>query len=240
MASRVHDTPNKRKISIWNTFIAPLKNRARPDNFYVNPNKKKVRGWGRKISELDNWGKAIFYPDLGGWNNGGEYTYDRYRQWPWYTFYGERHPPLWFFRELLKQYVSAYDNWDRIFRERNEPYDLQIEIHDSNYILSALECRRVQEWGHKHYYHPPAKVQRTFPINKFRSKKYDLSGFKWELCVEEDVIFESDLKWRERTKESLLNGGYAEYENHQGDVYFAKRTGDVWVGRKVISRPHIS
>ena len=188
---------NQKQIPLWQRNIPP--------------NKRKIRGWKRRVRFLHNWGKWIYEPDLENWNSGSDYTYERYRESPWYTFYGKRHPPLWFFKEIIKQYVSAFQNWVNIFQEKNEPYDLQLELHDPNYIFSEIEARRTEQVGQRIYYWPLSEVQRHFPHEKFASKE-SLTELDWELCIEEDYIFENDIEWRGKTKEALLSEGYVKRE----------------------------
>ena len=224
----------RNKVKIIQRHFASLskwRNKSSIDTGYLDPNKWKIRGWNRRLRFLHFWGGWILTPDLKNWHSSDDYIYERYKIYPWYRFGKHRQPPLWFFKELIKQFVGAYDNWDKIFKERKEPYDLFVGIYNPHFILSKVECRRMEENGDKYEYWPFSKVNKPFPFDKFQSNAYDLTKFDWELCIEEDVIFESEFEDSETNEQVLLSKGYEKRENQHG-VYFAKRIGDVWMGRK--------
>jgi hypothetical protein len=201
-------------------------------DIYVPSNKNKIRGWKRKANALNDWGNAIQLPYLKYWNNGSNYMDAGYKAYPWYGFYGYRHPPIWFLKTLLQHLVCAYDKWNQVLKERNEPFDLFIELHDPNYILTELSCKRTDAFGIETYYWPPSEKQKPFPHNKFALKNYDITVFDWKLCDEEDYVFEDDVYWRNTTIEKLLSKGYYKTQTAKGETYYAKKTGEVWIGRK--------
>jgi hypothetical protein len=227
----------ERNTSTWKNIVQTIKWRTEVahDNEYIPSTKNKIRGWKRKADELNNWGNAIQSPYLKYWNNGGKFTHANYKAYPWYGFYGYRRPPMWFFKILLQHLLCAYDKWNKVLKERNEPYDLFIELHDSNYILSELNCKRTDAWGVRTYYWPLAEKQKPFPHSKFAVKGYDINAFEWVLSEEQDIVFEDEAYWRNTTIEKLLAKGYYKTETDKGEIYYAKKTGDVWIGRKTDS-----
>lgn len=116
------------------------------------------------------------------------FTRDRYTVYPWYNFYKHREPPLWFFREIIMRLVIAFDSWEKIFIQREEPYDLFIRIYDPHYILSDIHCVKMEQQGDKYLYWPPSEVSKNFPFDKFGCKDYNLSKFDWELRVELSLL----------------------------------------------------
>jgi hypothetical protein len=201
------------------------------DHAYINPNKQKIRGWKRRVRFLNNWGTAILNPPENFFQTNREYVYKRYRMYPWYNFYKHRQPPLWFFNILIEHFVRAYENWEKVFHESKEPYDLYLEIYDPHYILSEIECRKMKDHGDKYFFWPPSAATKSFPFDRFQSRACDLSAFEWELHIEEDFLFESELEDRETTANKLINNGYIKYDSENG-IYYAKAIGDVWMGRR--------
>ena len=90
---------NKKKVSRWRYFTALSKrNDSWNDLGYIDPNKWKIRGWKRRLKFLHNWGDWILTPDSAHWDSSSGYAYERYKVYPWYSFFKHREPPLWFFK----------------------------------------------------------------------------------------------------------------------------------------------
>jgi hypothetical protein len=224
----------ERTISFLRDIAQSRKWKIKAENadMHFPSNKNKIRGWKRKANALNDWGNAIQLPYLGYWNNGGNFINASYKAYPWYGFYGYRRPPTWFLKILLQHLVCAYDKWNQALKECNEPYDLFLELHDPNYILTKLNCKRTDAFGIETYYWPLSEKQKPFPYNKFALKKYDIAAFEWKLCDEEDYVFENEVYWRNTTVEKLLTEGYYKTQTDKGEIYYAKKTGEVWIGRK--------
>jgi len=75
-----------------------------------------------------------------------------------------------------------------------------------------------------------SNLVKSFPYDTFGSKTY-LSDCDWGLADEEHVHFESDFDYADFTADDLLNDGFVKKVQRENEVYYAKRLGDIWIGR---------
>jgi hypothetical protein len=197
-----------------------------------NSNRKKIRGWKRRIRQIDRWGEDLKKPNIKWFKQANaRHVYDRCYLSPFYRF-DRRHPPLWFFKLIIAKFIAAYSQWEKVFEESGIPYDLQIWLYDPSYIQSEIICYKMQERGEHMKLGWEAKEQKPFPYKKFAGKNYDLNEFEWVLAEENNVVWEDDLDYIESTLEELLADGYEKKELEDEQVYYSKRIGDEWIGRR--------
>jgi hypothetical protein len=198
---------------------------------YYHSNHKKIRGWKRRIRQIDVWGEGIKKPYLKFFNETGDYTYDRCTLYPFYAL-EKRHPPLWFYKLIIAKFIAAHKEWEKIFNDLNIAYDLQIWLYDPSYIRSEIICRKVEKKGDIIMYAWESKLKKTFPYGQFALNNVDLKQFEWVLTDEELVTFESELEDEGFTADELLADGYVKKDSGENGFYYAKRIGDLWIGRK--------
>ncbi|MGZ3820226.1 MAG: hypothetical protein ACXVB6_06520, partial [Mucilaginibacter sp.] len=190
------------------------------------------RGWKRRIRQVDRWGEKIKQPYLDYFlSENGRHTYDRCYLYPFYTL-DKRHPPLWFFKLIISKFILVFTEWEKTFDKLGVPFDLQIWLYDPSYIQSEIICYKMQERGEHMQLGWQAGVQKPFPYQKFASKEYDLNQFDWVLAEENNVIWDDDLDYAEFTLAEILADGYEKRELEDGQVYYTKRVGDEWIGRR--------
>lgn len=196
-------------------------------------NRKKIRGWKRRIRQLNRWGDYIQKPDMQYFDRSGGYTYDRCTMDPFYRLV-KRHPPLWFYRLIINKFISACHNWQRVFNDSGLNYDLQLQLYDPSYILSKIICYRVEDKNDRITFAWENDDEKPFPYRKFNNPAL-LEQFDWVLADEELVVFESELEDEDYTAEELLADKYVAKESEKHGIYYAKRIGDIWIGRMKIN-----
>jgi hypothetical protein len=195
-------------------------------------NKKKIRGWKRRIRQVDRWGEWIKQPYLDYFiSEGGRYTYERCTLYPFYTL-DKRHPPLWFYKHIINKLVTAYSIWEHVFKELSVPHDLQLWLYDPAYIRSEIICYKMAEEGQHKRFVWESELEKPFPYEKFSSFGIDLTKFEWILADDANIHFEDDFDYAGFTLEDLLADGYAKKEQGEGEIYYSKRVGDIWIGRR--------
>jgi hypothetical protein len=198
---------------------------------YRNPLKKKIRGWKRRIRQVERWGESIKQPYLNYFiSNRDSHTYNRCYLYPFYSL-DKRHPPLWFYKLILSKFIAAYFDWEKAFNKIGLPYDLQLWLYDPAYIRSEITCYRTNEEGERRRFAWESMLEKPFPYDQFASPLFDLEQFDWILADDEDVIWEDDLDINETTDTQLIGEGFIRKEASDNEVYFAKRVGDIWMGR---------
>ena len=76
-----------------------------------------------------------------------------------------------------------------------------------------------------------SEIDKPFPVEKFASKGYDLTAFEWILADDAIIHFESDFDYADFTADELLAERYVKKIQGDNEVYYAKRAGDIWIGR---------
>ena len=192
---------------------------------------KKIRGWKRRVRHLDKWGELIKQPNTKCFLiEQGRYTYERYTVSPFYNLV-KRHPPLWFYKLIIAKFVTAYSDWQKTFDNLVVAYDLQLWIYDPAYIRSEIICYKMQQHGEQMRFTWESDLCKPIPYEKLGSKQYNLQDFEWMLADDEHIHFEYDLEDADFTADDLLAEGYFRKEQGDGMVYYAKRLGDLWIGR---------
>ncbi len=198
-------------------------------------NRKKIRGWRNQIKKIENWYLAYSTPNvesLNSWND--EYV----KIWidPWCRL-EKRNPPLWYFRLILDKLSTLYDLWNSEFSNGDYPYDLQLWLFENNYIESELVSVRVDYENEKrNNFFLPCESERSFPVDKFKSKNFDFSDFDWSLNYATRNYFEKSGNLSESDVNDLIKRKfnqeiiYKDTENE--DRHFWKPYDYVWIGRK--------
>ena len=198
--------------------------------FYHSPN-KKIRGWKRRIKQVNKWGEIIKTPFIDRFlSQNDSNTYYRCTISPFYAL-EKRQPPLWFFKLIISKFILAYFEWDKVFKKLVIPYDLQIWIYDPHFIWSEIICYRMEGDNELRRHVWESENQKAFPSKRFKHESYDLEQFSWKYGDEEHVIFESDLEDEETTASELLNQSFIKKQQFLDEVYYAKKIGDIWIGR---------
>ncbi len=192
------------------------------------PTRKKIRGWKRRIRQIDRWGEWIKSPDLKYFEKSG-YTYERCTLSPFYMIV-RRNPPLWFYKLIVSKFITAYKIWAVELDQTGIPYDLMLWLYDPAFIQSEIISYKVEHEGDRARFSWESDVQKPFPYSKFNHPLYNLNEFEWMLADDENVTFlsemdeKSDLDW-------YINNGYVKKVQKEGEIYYAKRTGNIWMGR---------
>jgi hypothetical protein len=196
----------------------------------MNLNKKKIRGWKRRVKILNAWGERILGVDPDVLNEYGR-AYQKCIIDPFYRF-DKRHPPLWFFKLIVGKLVIAFDAWGEVFKGNGQPYDLQLWIYEPNYIWSQLVCKKVDVNNKKYNYFSEMENQYAFPFEKFaNSNPEHLKTFDWARCAEQTYVDQYDIDEGYYTVDELIHNGYEKQTHQNGEIYYAKIIGNVWVGR---------
>lgn len=199
---------------------------------YYNSSRKKVRGWKRRVRHLNQWGAQIKQPYTNYFvTERGRYTYERYTVPPFYNLV-KRHPPLWFYKLMIAKFIDAYSEWQKFFEKLGIPYDLQLWLYDPAYIRFEIICYKMKQHGERQRFSWESGLEEPFPYKKFASKAYNLHNFEWTLADDEDVCFENNLDDADLTADDLITDGYVQKTQPDGMVYYAKRIGNIWIGRR--------
>jgi len=197
-----------------------------------NPKRKKIRGWKRRVRQLERWGELIKEPYLKHFvSDTGRHTYERCYLSPFYRL-DKRQPPLWFFKMIIGQFVKAFQSWEVVFKKLGQPHDLQFWLYDPAYISSEIICHKMQHSGDIKRFSWESDFTKPFPFGKLGSPEYYLTQFDWVLADDAQIHFEDDLEYADFTEADLLADGYIKKIQDDGNAYFTKRTGDIWIGRR--------
>ena len=193
------------------------------------PLRKKIRGWKRRVKQVERWGEWIRNPDLKYYDQSG-FTYDRCTLSPFYMLV-KRHPPLWFYKLIIEQFIIALYEWDKVFQDRGEPYDLILWLYDPAFIRSEIICYKVDKAGERMRFSWDSDLDKQFPVKKFESKKYNIELLNWELGDDQNIHFESELEDEDFSAQDLLKEGFIKKTQNKNEIYYAQRVGDLWMGR---------
>ncbi|TWR28236.1 hypothetical protein FPZ42_03205 [Mucilaginibacter achroorhodeus] len=195
-----------------------------------NSNKKKIRGWKRRLKYIDRWGKIIAIPSLVTFNKTG-YDYERCYLPSFYKLI-RRQPPLWVYKIIIGKFITAFNQWESIFKSHGSPFDLILWLYDPAYIQSEIICYKIDQIGeHKRFYWE-SKLSKPFPFQKLFSPFYDLEQFEWILGDDSNIIFQSEIEDDGLDVNDYLKEGYTKHLHAQHGVYYEKRNGDIWIGRR--------
>lgn len=199
------------------------------DNYYSH--KSKIRGWKRRVKQIDNWGEVIKQPWLNWFKDEkGQYTYERCTLSPFYCL-EKRQPPIWFFKLIISKFTGAYLEWLPIFQSLGIPFDLMLKLYDPAYVRSEIISYKVAEKGEFKRFIWESDLIKEFPYEKFACQGYGLEKFEWVLADEEDIIFQSEIDYDDLDLNAYLLDGYIKKTQNGNEIYYAKRIGDIWIGR---------
>jgi hypothetical protein len=192
---------------------------------------KKIRGWKRRIKQINRWGEDILEPDLEWFALTS--SRDIYRRCTISPFYNleKKHPPLWFYKLIVTKFIAAYDTWKQALDQLGIPYDLQIWLFNPSFIRSEIVSWKMKEFNQQMKFSWESNLVKPFPHETFSSKAAHLNDFEWILADEEIIHFENDFDNADFTLEDLINDGYEKKVQNENEVYYAKRIGDIWIGR---------
>jgi hypothetical protein len=128
--------------------------------------------------------------------------------------------------------VTAYSEWQKTFDNLDLPYDLQLWLYDPAYIRSEIICYKMQQHGEQMRFSWESDLSKPFPYEKLGSKQYNLHDFDWILADDEAVCYEDDLEDADFNADDLLADGYSRQGQGDETIYYAKRLGDIWIGRR--------
>jgi len=199
---------------------------------FYNSKIKKIRGWKRRIKQVEQWGEIIKQPHLNYFlSESGHHTYERCYLSPFYRL-NKRQPPLWLYKIIIGKFIAAFESWEAVFKELDIPYDLQLWLYDPAFISSEIICYKMQREGEIKRFSWESEFTKPFPFAKLSSLRYDLNQFDWVLADDAFVHFEDDLEYADFTEADLLADGYIKKTQDDGTIYFTKRIGDIWIGRR--------
>jgi hypothetical protein len=200
---------------------------------YYIPKRRKIRGWKRRVKQVDRWGDLIKQPNTEWFKREStKHMYERCFLSPFYLA-EKRHPPLWFYKRIISKFITAYEAWAKDLTKLEMPFDLMLWIYDPAFIRSEIISWKVEEAGQqkRFVWESESESDKSFPYQRFDSPLYDLHQFEWTLADDENIHFEDDFEDADFTAADLLAGGYIKKVQGSGEVYYAKRLGDIWIGR---------
>jgi len=199
---------------------------------YRNFQSKKIRGWKRRIRQIDRWGERIKEPNLEWFKREGTtHLYQRCYLSPFYMA-ERRHPPLWFYKLVIRKFIAAYEVWEQQLKQTGTPSDFMLWLYDPAFIQSEIIAWKVEEPGTLKRFVYESELKKPFPYKKFESKEYNLFDFDWILADDELVHFEDDFEYADFTLGDLLSDGYVKKIQGDNQIYYSKRVGDIWIGRR--------
>lgn len=199
-----------------------------------NSNKKKIRGWKRRLKYIDRWGESITTPSLAIFHKTG-YDYERCYLPSFYKLI-RRQPPLWVYKIIIGKFITAFNQWEKIFKPQNTPFDLMLWLYDPAYIQSEIICYKIEDTCEPKRFYWESQRSKPFPSQKFSSPLYDLEQFEWILGDDSDIIFQSEIEDDDCDVSEYLKNGYTKNVHPQHGIYYEKRNGDIWIVRRKLSQ----
>jgi hypothetical protein len=197
---------------------------------YYHSKRKKIRGWKRRLRFIKQWGEHIKVPYLPNFYKSG-YDYERCYLPSFYTL-ERRHPPLRIYKEIIEKYIAAFDEWEKVYKNQETPFDLLLWIYDPAYIQSEIICYRMDYAAEQKSFAWESECNKPFPFKKFASPNYDLKQFEWTLGDDAAIIFQSEIDDEGLNVNEYLNDGYIKKVQSENEIYYKKRLGDIWIGRR--------
>jgi len=195
--------------------------------------KKKVRGWKRHKRSIEVWKQTVMNLDM-------DYVRDNERDYvklwirPFYSL-PKTNPPNWFNRLLFNAMIDVYLNWHEKMTDENEDFYLKIWLYEPNFIRSQIVVSYKDYIDFYKYTFDRNPITKNFPIHKCKSLEDKLSMFDWELCIDADEYWESEMKEYMKLAEieEIINKSYRTKKvssSYGDDVLYKVNVGDVWLG----------
>ena len=209
---------------------------------------KKIRGLKRKVANIQNWINEYLELNVGHLNE-HKYEYAKVYVDPWdnltLTDSQIPEPKGKAKKDILNGLEKIYDSWKTELEKLNKPYYLKIWLYEPRISKSQVVCA-IDD---KIEYYENIFEKADFKENNSSFTKQLSSDFNWQLKLDEEPYWESDLLWPidqyERIEDSysdrrlltkLKKGNYKNKEidspnGNKDTIYFLPK-GKIWVGEK--------
>jgi len=205
----------------------------------ANPfsNKKKIRGWKRRIKQIEQWKQRHIDLDIELLSRNNR---DYVKLWinPFYRL-TRRNPPMWYSRLILEAMIKVYQSWSQQMKSLNEPFYLKIWLYNPNFIESQIVVAFRECIDYYDNTFDKSNDIKAFPSHLY-GKKVDLQEFKWELAIDSDNYWLSDLREdiplgfkTDKDIEVIKNKAYKNETvnfSYGEDTVYKVKVGDVWLG----------
>ena len=200
-------------------------------------NKKKIRGWKRHKRRIEKWKQSAIDLNM---DYVRKYQKDYVKLWhPVYSLIPEN-PPAWFNRLLLEAMIDVYLNWHEKMKAENEEFYLKMWLYDPDFMRSQIVVSYkycIDYYNNTFDKHP---IVKPFPIHTYASLEDKLSLFQWELHIDADEYWDSELiedielGFKTVTEvEDIKSKSYQTKKiqlSYGDDTRYRVDTGDVWLG----------
>ena len=207
-------------------------------NDLYDSNKKKIRGWKRHKRKIENWRRNVIDLDMDYVRN-NQRDYAKLWIHPFYSF-NRRNPPNWYNRLLLNEMIDVYLNWFEKMAEEKESFYLKIWLYEPNFINSQIVVSYKDCINYYDRTFDKNPIKKNFPIHKYKSLEDKLSLFDWEICIDMDEFWASDLKedidlgFKTTAEvEEIITKSYGTDKvslDDGDDILYKVNIGDVWLG----------
>ncbi|MGL4522227.1 MAG: hypothetical protein ACRCWQ_06730 [Bacilli bacterium] len=202
---------------------------------FYHSKKKKIRGWKRHKRKIERWRQNAMDLDM---NFVREHQRDYAKLWI-YPFYSINHtnPPNWYNCLLLNEMIDVYQYWNEKMTEENEDYYLKIWLCDPCFIGSQIvvayrDC--LNFYDETFDTNPTLK---PFPLHKYKSLANKLALFDWELYIDANMYWESEMQedielgFHTIAEINAIKNKSYSAEKKNDDVLYKVSVGDVWLGK---------
>lgn len=205
---------------------------------FYHSKKKKVRGWKRHKRKIEKWKQTVIDLDM-------KYIHEEQRNYaklwihPFYSLV-RRNPPNWFNRIVLNEMIDVYLSWYDQMTKENEIFYLKIWLFEPDFINSQIVVSYKDCINYYNDTFNKSPIERPFPLHKYESLKDKLDLFEWEVYINDDMYWDSDLKediatgfQTQAEVEEIINKSYIAEKvklSHGDDILYKINVGDVWLG----------
>ena len=205
---------------------------------FYHSKKKKIRGWKRHKRKIESWRQNVIDLDM-NYVRDNQKDYAKLWVHPFYSLM-RRNPPNWFNRLLLNEMIDVYLNWYEKMAEENEDFYLKIWLYEPDFISSQIVVSYKDCINYYDETFDKNPITKNFPIHKYKSLEDKLSLFDWEIYIDADMFWESeirediDLGFKTTAEvEEIINKSYTTEEvslSYGDDILYKVNVGDVWLG----------